>query len=337
MNWFEALTGFQEESYEKTRAKLSLEGRELRSLVNGRTYEVGQFELLSLAQLRERVASANGVHGQLKVGVVVGDVRQMHRARANADALFQVASQFNMLEMISPNVTPEDGVGRYENDHTQGPSCAMAAGAATIYRNYFVPVQGEVGQTANRQLDGLAALGMALSEALDKPIDTLWQMRNGYALCDRPALDCIVSHLGNLLPHDLDALRAKLCIGLHWDTEVTDLRLPSKQHVSQASCSALPVSYSPVPAPCWRDFAVLVLEAAYEATLWSAVLNAARGVSNVVFLTLLGGGAFGNNQEWIIGAMERAFRMASSFEIEVRIVSFDDPAPAVLRLDDAFR
>jgi len=35
--------------------------------------------------------------------------------------------------------------------------------------------------------------------------------------------------------------------------------------------------------------------------------------------------------------MERAFRMASSFEIDVRIASFDDPAPAVLRLDDVFR
>ncbi len=33
---------------------------------------------------------------------------------------------------------------------------------------------------------------------------------------------------------------------------------------------------------------MLVLEAAYEATLWAAVSNAQRGVSNVVFLTFLG-------------------------------------------------
>ena len=46
-------------------------------------------------------------------------------------ALFQVASQFNALEMISPTVTPEEGATRYEHDRTQGPACAMAAGAAT--------------------------------------------------------------------------------------------------------------------------------------------------------------------------------------------------------------
>ena len=41
---------------------------------------------------------------------------------------------------------------------------------------------------------------------------------------------------------------------------------------------------------------LLVLEAAYEATMWSAVLNARRGASKVVLLTLLGGGAFGNER-----------------------------------------
>src|SRR3954468_13074580 len=68
----------------------------------------------------------------------------------------------------------------------------------------------------------------------------------------------------------------------------------NRPRVSQAFCSALPVAYSQVPSPHWELFGSLVLEAAYEATLWAAVINAQRGVSNVVFLTLLGGGAFGN-------------------------------------------
>lgn len=37
--------------------------------------------------------------------------------------------------------------------------------------------------------------------------------------------------------------------------------------------------------------ASLVLQAAYEATMAAAVLNAQRGASNVVLLTELGGGA----------------------------------------------
>jgi hypothetical protein len=46
----------------------------------------------------------------------------------------------------------------------------------------------------------------------------------------------------------------------------------------------------------WEAFASLVLQAAYEATMFAAVLNAQRGASNVV-LTRLGGGAFGNDDQ----------------------------------------
>jgi hypothetical protein len=52
----------------------------------------------------------------------------MHRSPENAGATFQVASQFNLLEMVSPDVMPEDGVTRYEYDRTRGPACAIAAG-----------------------------------------------------------------------------------------------------------------------------------------------------------------------------------------------------------------
>ena len=78
-----------------------------------------------------------------------------------------MASQFNLLEMVSPTVTPEHGVTRYQHDRTQGPACAIAAGAATIYRNYFAPVGGGYGQTTERQFDGLADLGEALSRRLE--------------------------------------------------------------------------------------------------------------------------------------------------------------------------
>ena|SRR5450759_772187 len=137
MDWFERLTGFRETDYEDTRTKLKVEGNRLRSLINGKSYGIGELELVSLKALRERGKSAGGSPGRLKVSVVTGDVRQMHRSPGNAGAMFQVASQFNLLEMVSPTVTPEQGVTRYQYDRTQGPACAIAAGAATIYRNYL--------------------------------------------------------------------------------------------------------------------------------------------------------------------------------------------------------
>jgi hypothetical protein len=222
MDWFEKLTGFRETSYGDARAKLAVDGNRLRSLVNGESYGIGELELVSLAALRERAASGARLPGRLKVSVVRGDVRAMYGFAENARALFQVASQFNLLEMPHYAVTPEHGVTGYEHDHTQGPACAVAAGAATIYRNYFAPVGGDFGQTRERQLDALADLGHGLSVALERPPDALWEMRNGYALCTETGLDAIARHLASLGPAEVDALRGLLRIGIHHDVEVTD-------------------------------------------------------------------------------------------------------------------
>ena len=87
-----------------------------------------------------------------------------------------------------------------------------------------------------------------LEEALGLPAEKLWKMENGYALCTRTGLAAISRHLQTLPPEQVDRLRAKLCIGLHRDVEVTEARGEPRPLVSQAFCSALPVSYTPVPA-----------------------------------------------------------------------------------------
>jgi hypothetical protein len=123
VDWFERLTGFKETSYDETRKRLVVEGEVLRSLVNGRGFAVGRLEGVSLQALRERVTSGDDLPGRLAVRNISGDVRQLHLTPEFTGALFQVASQFNLLEMVSPSVTPEQGVTRYQNDRTQGPAC----------------------------------------------------------------------------------------------------------------------------------------------------------------------------------------------------------------------
>jgi hypothetical protein len=292
---------------------------------------------MPLQVLRERVKSAGGPLGRLKVNVVTGDVRQMHQLPENAGALFQVASQFNLLDMTGPEVTPEDGVTIYEDDPTQGPACAIAAGAATIYRNYFAPVGGGFGQTVERQFDGLADLGKALAGALKQQVETLWKMQNGYAQCTRVGLDAIAGYLGALKPEQVDIMRGKLCIGIHRDVEVTDAAGKHRPLVSQTFCSALPVNYNrSVPLPHWEALGSLVLQAAYEATMLAAVLDARRGVSNVVLLTELGGGAFGNDAAWIYAAMRRALEMVSGFDLDVKLVSYRTPSRAIMQMAKDF-
>lgn len=329
-NWFELLTGFTE-TLEDVRTQLEVVGTELRSKANGRAYGIGTFEMASLAELRARVAAGTGVFGAPRVSIVQGDVGEMHRAIEYGGAVFQVASQFNALEMPSPSITPEHGVTGYAHDQTQGPACAMAAGAATIYRNYFVPVEDGVGQSVRHQLDGLVDIGHELSRALGRPVPQLWDWRNGYALCTREGLELITNHLGRIDRQGADALAGLLRIGLHLDVEVTAGGAPG-QFVSQAFCSALPVAYGNVSQVLWADFAKLVLDAAYEATLLQGVLNARRGTSKIVVLTLLGGGAFGNARDWIHDAIRRAMVRVANFELDVRIVSYGQPSSSLIAL-----
>jgi hypothetical protein len=342
VDWFERLTGFSESAgYARTRAQLGVtdEGR-LTPSAQEPGYRVGAFSMPSLAELR---AAARGQvtapHGRPTVRIVRGDVGALHAEPAYRGALFQVASQFNCLEMVHPTVRPEDGVASYAHDHTQGPSCAVATGAATIYRNYLVPVGANhlpaaladgaaTGQTADRQLDALADLGPELAHRTGRPVRELWDQSNGYALVTQRGLAAIGAHLAELDHTERDTLLGLLRIGVHTDTEVTLAQAARGQLVSQAFCSALPIAYCPASGTGWEPFARLILDAAYEATLLTGVLGAARGASDIVALTLLGGGVFANPQVWILAALARALACVP-YALDVRIVSFSPPSPAL--------
>ena len=147
MSWFKDLTGFEKVSYLETQSKFVVDAGRLTSLVNGKSWALGEFEMAPLCELKSRAARLRKRDGKATVRVVQGDVRKLHTAPEYAGALFQVASPFNALEMVGPDITPEAGITRCQNDITQGPACAIAAGTATIYRNYFASVDGGVGQT----------------------------------------------------------------------------------------------------------------------------------------------------------------------------------------------
>ena len=313
--WFEALTGFPEKTPEQVRQYLTIKGNTLTSNINGATYLCGRLETPTLGELRQRV-QAIVQDKPSTVREAIANVQSLHLDTSNAGALFQVASQFNLLEMVSPKVTPEQGVGIYEYDRTQGPACAIAAGAGTIYRNYFAELNGQQGQSADNQIDCLADVG----EVLGNTDNCLWQMKNGYALASKAGLKHIQQQLQAASNSELETLRACLRVGIQWDTQVT---LQGAQHtLTQVYCSALPVAYTPHPAAHWSEFAQLILTASYEACLCAAVLNYHNTGNNKVFLTLIGGGVFGNQPEWIMQAMLRALNLYRHAGLDVAVVSY---------------
>jgi hypothetical protein len=308
--WFERLTGFEERRPDVA-GQFDVDGEWLTSRPNGRRMRAGRFELPSLAELRRRREPYWTGQG-LRFDQIVTDVQSLAAQPASAGATFQVASQFNMLEMVSPDVTPERGVDVYEHDHTQGPACAIACGAGTIYRNYFVPIDGATGQTAMRQLNGLANLAAAL--------DVDIEMRNGYALPTASQLQTIAAQLHGADEATRDRLMGHLRVGVQWNTEVT---IADAGHtVTQLYCSALPVAYTSIPSAAWDPFARLVLDAAYEATFAIAVGNAAQTGNASLYLTLLGAGAFGNPVGWVLDAVQRARRLYANDSLDVHVVSY---------------
>jgi hypothetical protein len=118
------------------------------------------------------------------------------------------------------------------------------------------------------------------------------------------------------------------------DADQVDRPAVSPLTVSQAFCSALPVAYNRIAPSRWKAFASLVLQAAYEATLWAVEHNAGRGASNIALLT---GGAFGNDERWIYDAMERALKLGVGPGDRCQDRELRRPAPALLRMAEAFR
>lgn len=313
--WFEQLTGFKEESPDQVRANLYVEGEHLISRVNNAAFSYGRLDQPSLEELR-RTVLLDQLNGHIKLSEVVADVQKLHTLPENNGATFQVASQFNLLEMASPDVTPEQGVNGYYFDKTQGPACAIACGAGTIYRNYFVDLGTQIGQTAHKQIDCLSDVGAILNNRERK----LWAMTNGYALANSEGLKSISRELSGLTETDYEALKGKLRIGVQNNAEVTISA--DKIKVSQCYCSALPVGYSNIPALQWEAFSRFVLEATYEATFYAALQNSKKTGNRRLFLTLVGGGVFGNKSEWIFDAIGLALSRFAKAPLDVKIVSY---------------
>ena len=318
--WFEELFGFKEEDYEydevRNRFRLEDDDCVLVSLVNGRRFNIGKFEIPSLEELDERIQKLTAPiipDDKLSFEHISGDAKALHLDPDNMNSVFQAASQFNCLEMIHPKVTPDHGITDYIRDHTQGPACAMSCPAGTLYRNYFANTFGQGGEQG-KQLDCLYDTGRIFGNEKN----CYWQMTNGYAL--PKSKDSIKKIKEKIMNGEVDTneVRKKVKVGVNWNTEVTN-----KSHcVTQVYCSALPIGYSNVENPTdFEPFARIVLEAAYDATLAIAAILSQQHQRRIrVFLTKIGGGVFKNDHKWIKDAIHRALVKYYEFPLDIYLV-----------------
>jgi len=271
MSQFRNLLGFSDSTigYQKTKEKLLIgNDNRIQSKVNGKSFGIGQLEVLSLRELRERLPTEPSGKSTFRHIENGGDVRKHLIAKENAGAVFQVASQFNLLEMAAPALTPEDGVDIYYRDRTQGPACSTAAIGATLFRNYFVEFDGQVGQTANRQINCL----QPVLEWISAQQRFQWKFQNGYVFLNPENMKTVDAVLDQLNDIQWDELKQKLKVGVHWNVQVNDHEKALDQFVTQIFCSAFPLAYNGYDH-IGRKLAKLILEAAQEATVITAAVN----------------------------------------------------------------
>lgn len=321
MDWFEKITGFKERSYSETKKYLVFEDNTLYCPINDKRYDLGTFEIPSLATLRERVKSIPETiedkkrKGEIDFKLVHADAYHLHAHETAHGSVIQVASQFNLLEMPGMHVTPEDGVTGYRYDPTQGPACAMAAGPATIFRNYGIPIDGEYGQTKDRQINTLEDLVDELG--LDG-----CAMVNGYAVCSRSFLERVSERINEANFDERERLKGLLRVGVHWHTTVTAQGAREGQRVTQVFCSALPIAYNSIQGDdLWEPFARLILEALYEATFCVATLNTRQTGNPHLYLTQVGGGVFGNPKNWIKDSVSANLERSENKPLKIRVVT----------------
>jgi len=314
--WFKQLTGFNEESPEQVRRNLKIVDDTFVSSANNKQFGFGKLQVATLSELKAQSLPREIFKDKIKVSEIIADVQSLHEDVENSNALFQAASQFNLLEMVGPHIMPENGIDRYQEDYTQGPACAIACGAGTIYRNYFVNVNGQIGQTKNNQINCLDKV----AKILDNETAKYWRMQNGYAMFDQEGLLSLNKKLASLSTTEREELKNNLKTGIQWNTEVTSSI--TRHKVSQIYCSALPVAYCRPESIYWESFARIILEATYESTLYAALINMDMNESNKVYLTLVGGNAFGNEENWILESMQQALKKFKNIPLDVYVVSY---------------
>ncbi len=301
MTWFEKLVGFPENNNLYT--NFSYDNGVLHSHINNKSFQTGILSTPTIKELESEYID----NSLINFKSIQSDIKVLIADKNNEFATFQVASQFNLLEMIRPTTIPEDGVSIYQFDNTQGPISSICTGASTIYRNYFIELNGKIGQSKYNQINCLDLVQNYLK-------DISLNMQNGYCFISQEDL----IKVDKLILTNKEDIKQLIKVGLLQNAEVT---IDNCSHlINQVFCSAFPISYSTVEAKYWREFAKLILETTYELTFLAAINNPK---SNKVYLTLVGGGAFGNSLAWIFEAIKYNLEKYKNTGLEVILVTYD--------------
>lgn len=304
----------------------------------GRGFHSGEFTISSLADLREAYQEHKDAAKDDEAGsfyVIVGN-DPMHNPlvykqidtgslqahwgkaceRAGKRLTVMVASNSNGLETLGYQDIPTD-ITRYIHDHTQGPAASISAAPGTLLRNYLAFEGDETPgvahlpwrQNANQQLNFLEQMLdiVFANHQVNIPVS------NGYLAFRTPNLaQYIDERLLNDIATTFENNPGAIQVGVHTGVTVSHGLSEGNNHrflnnaaqrsrINQVFCAGLDLGQGTnLDTAATRRIAKVLLETQVEATLRAAYINN----TDIVVLSMLGCGAFGNNPEWLIHAIE---------------------------------
>ena len=337
-NFFEDITGLPESVWLTTDRQACLitdkhnaKKHKIKNIATQQEFDAGIFQELSLEQVRQeadKLSSTNTGTFNVRAGYNTAqdswfrrclDVGALQADPSNNDAVFQVASNFSALEPTSISHYPEAGITNYIHDHTQGPYAAISAAPGPISRMYYLFYNSQTNADTSAHI---------WRQTRDHQVNLLDQVAEYF-----PVVNGYVDLHGALdkkLAGNTSTLSNKIKIGFHEGIQVThgfvqgnyhESMLHQDQTINQVFTAGIDFGdlnrdLRNNPEAIAR--ALILLEAAYEATLKAAAINNKKQV----FLTLIGGGVFNNNILWIAQALEKQKEFIKQSGLQVTLILY---------------
>ena len=299
--WFFNTFGFNEdENYHINRTKL-------KNHLNIVDIKDGKLEFYNLSRIKHDIieldieyVTNSSFNAPITFEHIIGDIIDLQKNLENNDASFQIASQFNCLEMIDQYVSPIDGITNYYKDKTQGPLAVICTPYALAWRNYVFK-----DYTHESQIDMTHDL-LSYFQTINLSIS--WHVINGYLIIDEDNLNKINEILKIEVLYNNAKEYVVVCMQRNVNVILNGVYYNTISHIF---CSGIPLSYYPnnmINKNDWNLLSMLILETQYELTMLCSIYNnILKNNNQPLFLTKIGVGAFGMNKNILIKAIEKAY------------------------------
>jgi len=324
-NWFQIIFGVKE-SKTNVYNHITCEENEGNSIIvcknSGNKYNAGQFMVRNISSFNL------SPRGNGKLFIIAGNGRASKKFELidvtinqslpeNDGATYLAASNYNCLEFVNNYQTASHGISGYVYDPTQGPFCAIAAPQSILYRNYFVNVNGKIGQ---------------IETEINLLENTPVEVDHGYAIITRSDEEKLKKSSFDW--KDLNNYK----VGVHRNCQLllTKAKVPRflsliqdpNRIVHHVYSAAFNFNGSVHESPFTREIRDQIIEASYRCAILSAWENSIeypnRAGSNKLYLTLLGCGVFGNSVEDVARIISKCTDLIIDSGLDVYVVCFTD-------------